>query len=676
MVAVVWAVVLLPLAGALLSFVAETPRRAAQVCMSLLGVSLVISLIVLGYRFAHLTTSATPGFSAVSFFSLSPASTETAIFSSTVSADVGVMVDNLSTSFLALAAFLFLAAQWLATAMLRGDPGYRRFFWASSVLASATLGMIAAPGLFQVWVALGVASAMVFVLTLHRWNREDGAVSAVWSFVTLLGADLALLLGLVFIVDKLGARLGGESKLAGFSAPPMFDYRILDKGWSAAIAGHVAHIGYRSLVLMCLLLTVPALVRSAQVPFTSWITRLREAPLPVLAALAASLLSGVVLVARIYPLLLGTRHALSGLAVVAAVGAAVLAAACFASRDIYRFALLFATCQLALAMTALGAGGYSLGLLIAYVSAPLSLLLLAVAASVARAYRTRDTRLMGGAWGRMRRTSIGLGVWALLAGGLDLVAYDLLASLLRNRFPNAGHLAGWVDGLVLGLSIAALLLIALAAGRLVVAVCSGQPVPRRGGVVERIAEAEPRLLGTQALLGGAAILTVLAGLPGISAYGQIGKGRVRVPGLTFSHWVFYGPHRQSLSPVPLALAIAAGILVIGFAGGRLSARANWEDVRRRLHLPALSLAPALAWVAVRAVSAGELFARQVTGADRTLVEPLYDAAGEAVETASWSLDRLRSRHLRIGVAAAVTLLLVLAGLSVLAAGGRLPVHTT
>ena len=88
---------------------------------------------------------------------------------------------------------------------------------------------------------------------------------------------------------------------------------------------------------------------------------MREAPLPVLGVLTASLLAGIILVARVYDLLLLTRHALSGLALVGAVGAVVLAAACLASRDIYRLAMLSAAAQLALAMTALGAGGYSPG---------------------------------------------------------------------------------------------------------------------------------------------------------------------------------------------------------------------------------------------------------------------------------------------------------------------------
>ena len=195
---------------------------------------------------------------------------------------------------------------------------------------------------------------------------------------------------------------------------------------------------------------VAALARAAQLPFTGWLAGLREAPLPVLAAISISLLGGVVLLARVYQLLMVTAHALSVLAVVGAVTAVCLSAACLGSKDIYRLALLSASAQMALAITALGAGGYSAGLLIAFVSAPLSLLLLVTAGSLARAYRTREIASMGGAWRRMRRTSLSLGLWAVAAGGLDLVGYDLVSTVFLNHFPNGGHMTAWVRDLVAG----------------------------------------------------------------------------------------------------------------------------------------------------------------------------------------------------------------------------------
>jgi NADH:ubiquinone oxidoreductase subunit 5 (subunit L)/multisubunit Na+/H+ antiporter MnhA subunit len=672
-----WVVVLLPILGALLSFVAETSRRAAQVCMAGVAGSLLVALIVLGYRFAHLTTSATPDVSAVSFFTLLPNSTETTIYSSTFSTDTGVWVDNLSTAFTALVTFLLLLVQGLATAMLRGDPGYRRFFWVSSVLAGAVLGMIAAPSLFQVWMALGLVTGGLLALALHRWHRDETGPAAWRAFMVLFGADLVLLLGLVVTVYKLGATMGLENAPAGFTSAPDYDFRMLATAWrDAASPGTVGGTGYRTLVILCLLLAVPALVRAAQAPVTAWLSGLSEAPLPVLGAACVSLLTGVVLLARIYGLLLVTRHALSALALAGAVGAVGLAALCLASRDIYRIALLSAAGQLALAVTALGAGGYSPGLLIAFVSAPVSLLLLVAAGSVARAYRTRDIRLMGGAWSKMRRTSVAIGLWAALAAGLDLVGYDALSAILLNRFPGGGHMAAGVQAAVAVLTVAALVLIPLYAARLVLSVCAGAPAPRRGGVVERIAEAEPRLRLVQAATGAAAVVAVLIGLPGISAAGRLGRGQVRIPGLTFSHWVFFGAHRQDLPVQPWAFLIAAVALAAGVAGAWALARVPWDDLRRRLPVPTLSTRPAIALVGTWTARLAGTLPAEVFAADQTLIAPLFDAPGEGLEVTAWSLGRWRGRRLRLSLAAVLAVVLLLTGFSVLAGGGRLPVHTT
>lgn len=673
----VWVAVLLPLLGALLSFVAETPRRAAQVCMTLMAGSLLAGLVLLGYRFAHHTQSGIPNLSRLTFFSVSTSATETSIFGSSLTAEVGVLYDNLSASFLPLVAFLFLAVQGLGTAMLRGDPGYRRFFWVTSALASAVLGMIASPGLFQEWMALGVMSVLTLVLTLHRWHREETVAPSRRAFLTLLGADFTMLMGLAYLVWQVGAKAVATAVPAGLSATPVDDLQVLGPIWQQMAQGHVAHHGYQGLVVMCLLFGVAALIRSAQLPFTGWFSALREAPLPVLAALAVSLLAGVILVARVYTLLLVTLHALSVLTLVAATGAVGLALASLMARDIYRLALLSTAAQVALAITALGAGGYSAGLLIAFVTAPLGLLLFAVAGSVARSYRTRDIGLMGGAWGRMRRTSLGLGVWAVLTAGLDLVGYDAVSTLFLNRLPNAGHLAAWVRDLAAALVIVALVLTTLYAARLLVRVCAGQPVPRRGGVVERIAEAEPRLRSVQAWCAAAAAVAVVTGLPGIQGFGT---GKSRVPGLTFSHWVFYGGIKQKLPFDPLALAVALVVLAGGLAVGILAARVDWGRVRARARIPALGAAP---WakrlpglVPQIAARAGMALAARTVATDRLVIEPLYDAAGEGMESAAWALGRAPGRRMRLGLLAALAVVLLLVGLSVLAAGGRLPVHTT
>jgi NADH:ubiquinone oxidoreductase subunit 5 (subunit L)/multisubunit Na+/H+ antiporter MnhA subunit len=494
----------------------------------------------------------------------------------------------------------------------------------------------------------------------------------------LLGADASLLLGLAFIIDKLGPTIGLESPPAG-GALDVFDFRLLDPAWQAAAQGTVAHVGYRSLVILTVLLVVAALAHAAQAPFTGWLTGLREAPLPVLAGITVSMLAGVAVLARIYTLLLVTPHVLSVLAVIGAVGAVWLSTACLVSRDIYRVALFSAAAQLAFAITAMGAGGYSAGLLITFVSAPLSLLLLVTAGSLARAYRTRDIGEMGGAWRRMRRTSLGLGLWTVAAAGLDLVGYDVVSSILLNRFPNGGHMTGWVRDLVAVLAVAAVVLTALYAVRLLVTVCRGTPAVRRGFLVEKLTEAEPRLRALQGWTAAATVVAVVIGLPGIA---PIGHGKGRVPALTFSHWIYYGASHQSLPVEWWAFAAVAAALVVGVAGGAAVSQA-WLSRRLTriglwLRLPTLT---ATAPAAVRRAIAlgarvGDTLAGEVVAFDHELVEPLYDSAGEGIEAVAWSMERVRVRKLRIGLAVMLAVVLLLVGASVLAAGGHFPVHTT
>ncbi len=673
-----WIILLLPLAGCGASFVAETPRRAAQVCMTFLGISLILALIVLGYRLAHETTSITPDVSTLNYLSLTPGPSETVTFPSTFQVAVGVRVDNLSASFMVLISFLFLAVQGLGTSMLQHDAGFRRFFWASSLLATLMLGLVLSPGLFQVWLTLGAISATTLVLALHYWHRRETTSPARRAFTVLLGADASLLLGLAFIIDKLGPTIGLESPPAG-GALDVFDFRLLDPAWQAAAQGTVAHVGYRSLVILTVLLVVAALAHAAQAPFTGWLTGLREAPLPVLAGITVSMLAGVSVLARIYTLLLVTPHVLSVLAVIGAVGAVWLSTACLVSRDIYRVALLSAAAQLAFAITAMGAGGYSAGLLITFVSAPLSLLLLVTAGSLARAYRTRDIGEMGGAWRRMRRTSLGLGLWTVAAAGLDLVGYDVVSSILLNRFPNGGHMTGWVRDLVAVLAVAAVVLTALYAVRLLVTVCRGTPAVRRGFLVEKLTEAEPRLRALQGWTAAATVVAVVIGLPGIAA---IGHGKGRVPALTFSHWIYYGASHQNLPVEGWAFAAVAAALVVGVAGGAAVSQARLSRRLARiglwLRLPTLT---ATAPAAVRRAIAlgarvGDTLAGEVVALDHELVEPLYDSAGDGIEAVAWSMERVRVRKLRIGLAVMLAVVLLLVGASVLAAGGHFPVHTT
>lgn len=665
-----WLTMLLPLGGALVSFVAETPRRAAHACVVATGLAFAVGLAVLGFRLAHYQTSGQPYESLLTFMVMHP--DETQLFPSDFHPQFGVRVDNLSLTFGALAAFLSLMAQVHATVVLRGDAAYRRFFWVVGILTGGVLGAIFSPNLFQSWLAAGLATSATLLLGLHWWQRERSAESATRSFLTLLAADLAMLFVLVFTIAKLGEYAGTQSPPAGEDVSDPYSYLMFGPAVSAAQSGLVLGTGTRSLTLLSLIVIAVALIRSAQAPVTGWLTSLVEAPLPALALLgSAPLLIGVVLLARTYPLLLATPHMLTLLALVAAASAVVLAVATLLARDIYRIALLASAAQLGLALAALGMGGFSPGLFATFVGAPAGLLIVLVAGNLVRVYRTRLITEMGGAFRRVRRTSTALAVWAVAVAGGDLAGYHVLSAVFRDQPPGAAPVSAAGRDAVAALVIIAMTVLAVAAFRVVWTVGAGEPVRRRGFVVERIAEVEPRLrrLLVPAML--AVLVAALCGIPGVTSFDS---GRTHVPGLTFSHWVYFGTIRQQLAVSGPALAVDLVLVAVGagFGAFAFSSPARGDVLARLGALGRIPWGVLARPVAGLAVTTGTLLER----ADSTVLTPLLEAPAAGLDLASGAAQRLRTSRAATAAAVALLAVIVAAGLAALAAAGHLPgVHT-
>jgi NADH:ubiquinone oxidoreductase subunit 5 (subunit L)/multisubunit Na+/H+ antiporter MnhA subunit len=104
-----WAVVLLPLGGVLFAFLPESPRRAAQVCVTFTAASFLAAMVVLVYRLAHVHDN--PYQSMVTFWTFDPGTKLQGGFISDFHASVGVLVDGLSTVMLAVVSFVSLLVQ-------------------------------------------------------------------------------------------------------------------------------------------------------------------------------------------------------------------------------------------------------------------------------------------------------------------------------------------------------------------------------------------------------------------------------------------------------------------------------------------------------------------------------------------------------------------------------------
>jgi NADH-quinone oxidoreductase subunit L len=667
-----WAIPLLPLLGALLSFGVETQRRAAQLCVVLSGLSFVVAAVLLGVRLTH--ASANPYVGLLTFFSMLPP--EGTIFATQFQAQIGVQVDALSASFAAAIAFATVLIQAYALTAMRGEAGFRRFFWASSLLGFGTTGFVLSPNLFDSLILWVAASASLYLLVSLAWQRADVALHALRVMVVLTAGDVALTLGVVYTWIKFGVFSSLLAAPAGQTVADPFSFGVISQGVVATFHSKVAATGPRAIAVMGIVFVVAAVLRSAQFPFHVWLRDAAASAIPVLALAAATVAPlGLFLLARVYPVLAHSPRVLAAVALVGGVSAVLTAAIGVMQSSIRRIAVCAVASELGLGLAALGMGGYSPGVFIAFTSIFTSTLLLLAVGNLVRVYRTDDIAEMGGAWPRLRTTSIALGAWALLAGGLGLSSYYALSSTLSGADPAGGVFSARERIVLTIVVVIAATLGALLAGRVFITVTRGAVARRRGFQHERVADVEPGLRRPLWLALVAAAAAVLVGLPGLH---PIGIGSGRIAGLTLIRFVHYGNHPQAIDFSVVAALVALLTLACGFAlavflyapARRSGARASVSPWPVRV----LEQGLYVEWLTQAAMQPLLVVASRVSSFDAEVTAPLAVSVGESVELAATGVGAFRNARLSRYLAGGLLVIAILALLSVLAATGHLWVH--
>ncbi|HEV7677796.1 MAG TPA: proton-conducting transporter membrane subunit [Candidatus Dormibacteraeota bacterium] len=661
-----WAVVLLPLGGFLFAFLPESPRRAAQVCITFTAAAFVVSMILLLYRVAHVKDN--PYQALITFWTFDPGTKLQGGFISDFHAQIGVLVDNLSCVMMAVVSLVSLLVQVYATGFLRRDEGgYTRHFAGLVMATFAMLALVASPNLFGLWVFWELLGVCFYVLVAHWWDRPEAAAAARRMFLITRIGDLALLLGLVFVFAKFAASVAQVPAAAGQTATDPFNFFVMEKQFSGAIAGHVAGTGPRTLIILALLVLLAAAAKSALLPLHTWVGRVfEEAPAPVTALLSTVTMSaaGVYLVARMYPLFEVAPHVASVMAVLGALTAVIAAAVAVAQNDIRRLLAWSTTSQVGLMFAALGTGAYSAAIFQMITHAWAKAALVLAAGSLVAAYRTTDIREMSGAWQHMRATSRALAVAAASAAGVVLLAGfwslgAILAGVMRNQFPNGAHVAGWVQALVVVCVALTVLLGAVAPMRMFFQASLGELPRRRGFQPQRVREVGARVVRPTALLAGLAALGGFMGIPGVRA--------------GFSHFVFAGTTRGA-DDHALAGLVVVGVLAVAGAG------VAWAAHTGRVKVPSTGRAGALVAGGLRldaaydwAVANTVLRAAPVVATvDDAVRERVLDEVGEVVETAAEAGRRWQVGRIDAVTVSAFAGVVLVAGAVVLGATGHLP----
>ena len=320
--------------------------------------------------------------------------------------DVGFMVDQLTSVMILIVTFISWVVHIYSTGCMADDPGYQRFFSYMSMFTFAMLMLVTANNFLQLffgWEGVGLVS---YLLIGFWFDKESAAAGSLKAFLVNRVGDFGFILGIAAILDYFGS----------------LDYHVVFNaaGGMHATLSIFPSIHCSVITVICILLFIGAMGKSAQMPLHVWLPESMEGPIPISALIHAATMvtAGVFLVARMSPLFELSQVALSTVLVVGATTALLTGLLAFVEFDIKRVIAFSTMSQLGYMMAADGVSAYSAGVFHLLTHACFKALLFLAAGSVIIAmHHEQDMRKMGNLRKYLPTTYI-----TFLIGALSLAA--------------------------------------------------------------------------------------------------------------------------------------------------------------------------------------------------------------------------------------------------------------
>ena len=299
---------------------------------------------------------------------------------------VGFLVDRLTALMITVVTFVSLMVHVYTIGYMQEDPGYKRFFSYISLFTFSMLMLVMANNFLQLffgWEAVGLVS---YLLIGFWYTRPTAIYANLKAFLVNRAGDFGFLLGIALVLYYTGSVNYAEvfaqaPKLAGQTISVLPGY-----AWSAP-------------TLICILLFIGAMGKSAQVPLHVWLPDSMEGPTPISALIHAATMvtAGIFMVARMSPLFELSDTALSVVLVLGATTAFFMGLIGVVHNDIKRVIAYSTLSQLGYMATALGASAYGAAIFHLMTHAFFKALLFLAAGSVIIAmHHEQDMRYMGG----------------------------------------------------------------------------------------------------------------------------------------------------------------------------------------------------------------------------------------------------------------------------------------
>jgi NADH-quinone oxidoreductase subunit L len=350
--------------------------------------------------------------------------------SGNVGFEIGFLIDRLSATMMLVVTFVSLMVHIYTIGYMADDPGYQRFFSYISLFTFSMLMLVMANNFVQLffgWEAVGLVS----YLLIGFWYTRPSAIYAnLKAFLVNRVGDFGFLLGIALIVMYFGS----------LDYANVFSTAHTLTGNTMELRFFGAEVSWSLMTVICILLFVGAMGKSAQFPLHVWLPDSMEGPTPISALIHAATMvtAGIFMVARMSPLYELSETALTVVMVIGAITALFMALIAIVQNDIKRVVAYSTLSQLGYMTVALGASAYATGMFHLVTHAFFKALLFLGAGSVIIAlHHEQDMRRMGGL-----RKYMPVTYWTMFVGALSSAGIPGLAGFFsKDSIIEAVHLS-------------------------------------------------------------------------------------------------------------------------------------------------------------------------------------------------------------------------------------------
>ena len=333
------------------------------------------------------------------------------IDSGSLNVNWSIKIDSLSAIMLVVVTSVSSLVHIYSIGYMSHDPHKPRFMAYLSLFTFAMLMLVTSDNFIQLffgWEGVGLCSYFL----IGFWFKKDTANSAaIKAFLVNRVGDFGFALGIFLIFYLFGTVNYSE---VFELIPSIIDKNLLFLG-----------IEVKAIDLICLLLFVGAMGKSAQILLHTWLPDAMEGPTPVSALIHAATMvtAGVFLVVRCSPIYEYSELALNVITVVGMSTAFFAATVALVQTDIKKI-IAYSTCsQLGYMFFATGVGAYNVAMFHLFTHAFFKALLFLGSGSVIHAFKDeQNINKMGGVWKKLPYTYI-----LMVIGTLALTGFPFLS---------------------------------------------------------------------------------------------------------------------------------------------------------------------------------------------------------------------------------------------------------